>query len=115
MALPETSPAIPPDKQVAEVPQVPEVPATVQNAGVQVIPAVPKPLVNSSGASLAKPIPLPSDDANSLNVPVADQEALTQMAKGNPSDSKTWFGVYWLRKIKKALHDGFQILFGGGK
>ena len=115
MALPETSPAIPPDKQVTEVPQVPEVPVTVQNAGVQVIPVEPKPLMNSSGTPLDKPFPLPPDDTKSLNVPVADQEALTQMAKGNPSDSQTWFGVYWLRKIKKALLDGFYIFFGKGK
>ena len=49
-----------------------------------------------------------------INVPTSDEEELEKMSKGNPSESKTWFGVYWIRKIKKALLNKVNIVFRRG-
>lgn len=41
-----------------------------------------------------------------------DQAALTALSKGKVGDSITWFGMFWLRMIKKALHFGKRIVVG---
>ena len=41
-----------------------------------------------------------------------DQAALTTLSKGKVGDSITWFGMFWLRMIKKALHFGKRIVVG---
>lgn len=40
----------------------------------------------------------------------ADQVQLDDWAKGSPIDALTWFAVYWLRMIKKALHFGWKTI-----
>jgi hypothetical protein len=39
----------------------------------------------------------------------ADQQKLTSWSKGPITSSLTWFGVFWLRLIKKAIHFGWKI------
>jgi len=112
MALPEAAPIAPPDQQVQEIPTVPEVPAAVEQAtGVQAVPSTPQPLQDSSGATVAQPVPAPPSGP-SITIPAANAQVLTQMAKGNAANSQTWFGVFWLKKIKKAIKDGLAVLFG---
>lgn len=112
MALPETVPEVPLDQQIQEVPAQPEIPTAVEQAtGVQAVPSSPQPLQGDNKQPIATPVPAPPAEG-SIKIPVADQEVLVQMAKGRADDSQTWFGVFWLRKIKKAIRDGLSVLFG---
>jgi len=112
MALPEAAPEIPPDQGVTEV-REPELPPAVQDAGVQQAPSQVQPVQGDGGQQIVQPVPAPAGGTPSITVPAQNQEALTQIAKGKADDSRTWFGVFWLFKIKKALKDGIQVLFGG--
>jgi hypothetical protein len=56
------------------------------------------------------PVPAPSN-VQSITLP-ADPTVLTQQSKGSTDDSSTWFAVYWLRIMKKAVKKGFQVLVG---
>lgn len=38
-----------------------------------------------------------------------NQLELIELSKGSISDSITWFGAFWLRMIKKAVHFGWQL------
>lgn len=114
MALPESSPAVPPDQQVVEIPEAPEIPAAVEAAGVASVPSQVQPVHDDSGKPITQPVPAPSSGP-SITIPALSQDALAQMAKGNAANSQTWFGVFWLKKIKKALQQGLSVLFGGGQ
>lgn len=112
MAIPEQQPEVPPDQQVTEIPTQPEIPAAVEQAtGVSAVPSTPQPLQGDNNQPLATPVP-PPPAGNSIKIPVASQEVLAQMAKGDAANSQTWFGVFWLKKIKKAIKDGLSVLFG---
>lgn len=113
MALPEQQPEIPPDQQVTEIPQNPEIPPAVEQAGVQQAQPTMQPIQAGSSQQIAQPVPQPAQSGQSVTVPAASQQQLAQMAKGNVKNSQTWFGVFWLRKIKKAVEDGITVLFGG--
>lgn len=110
MANPEVLPQAPvPEQQPqaevpVEAPQSSEQASqsqTVQTPAFQVLqPTVP-----------AAPVQVPQTDDNALVVPVQDEEELKHISKGDASDSKTWFGVFWLFKIKKAIHEGLRTVF----
>jgi len=55
------------------------------------------------------------DDSSkrTVSVPAANEEQLETMSKGNPENAQTWFGVMWIRKIKKTLHRGIRVIFKG--
>ncbi|MDP3994899.1 MAG: hypothetical protein Q8P91_03645 [bacterium] len=44
-----------------------------------------------------------------VTLPV-DQAQLAGPSKGSADDSVTWFTVFWLRMIKKAIHFGWRII-----
>lgn len=112
MALPETAPTLPPDQQVQEIPDTPEIPAHVEQAtGVSPVPSTPRP-VQGDDQQVVQPIPAPKSTKPSITIPATSQANLQQMAKGNIVNSQTWFGVFWLKKIEKALRDGLEVLFG---
>lgn len=54
----------------------------------------------------------PATKTVTIRVPT-DQGTLVSVSKGSAEESKTWWGAYWLRMIKKALHFGWQIITGG--
>ena len=39
------------------------------------------------------------------------QEELEEISKGKSTEAKTWFGVYWFRMIKKAIHFKWKRVF----
>lgn len=43
------------------------------------------------------------------------QSDLDDLSKGKSSSSITWFALFWLRMIKKALHLGKQVAYRKGK
>jgi hypothetical protein len=110
MAIAEQQPEIPPDQQTAEIPTVPEIPPAVERAGVKSLASTPQPVQGDQNQPTAHAVPAPTGP--SVTIPAQSQVSLTQMAKGSAGDSQTWFGVFWLRKIKKAIKDGLAVLFG---
>jgi hypothetical protein len=42
--------------------------------------------------------------------PPADTEELEKWSKESIDSSKTWFGAFWIRVIKKALYFGWRII-----
>jgi len=40
----------------------------------------------------------------------ASQTQLDTWSKGNPENAITWFAVFWIRLIKKAIHFGWRMI-----
>lgn len=56
-------------------------------------------------------IQTPQTQVVTVSVPT-NQVALTQTAKGSKSKSITWWALFWLRAIQKAIHFGKRVVFG---
>ena len=65
--------------------------------------------VTDDGKPLIK---TPQAKTVTIQVP-ADQTQLTQLSKGSPVNALTWFSVFWLRMIKKAIYFGWRVVRGG--
>lgn len=57
-------------------------------------------------------IQTPQTQAVTVSVP-APQIVLTQTAKGSKNEAITWWALFWIRAIQKAVHFGRRIIFGG--
>ena len=113
MSAPEIEPRSPLPETVREVPE--EIPRTVeQGIGVKPTPVQPQ-QVKSNGQVIAQPVPVPASNKPTVSVPAVSQQQLDDYSKGSIVDSKTWFGVYWMRVVKKALQSGFSVIFGSQK
>lgn len=113
MSTPEVLP--PEVKPEAPVQQVPEtvIPREVeQGTGVQNVQQQPQQLVADDGQVTAQPVPPPVSDQPQIKIPAQSQQQLADLSKGSINDSGTWFGVYWLRRVKVALQNGMQAIFG---
>ncbi len=53
----------------------------------------------------------PATKKVSIQLPT-DEETLEVMSKGDVEDSLTWSGVYWLRMLKKAARQGWNVIRG---
>lgn len=116
MSLPEQQPEIPLDQQVVDIPDQPEIPAAVEQAGVQV--SIPQVIAvqDDAGQTIAQPVPAPpAPTGPSITIPASGEEQLKELSKGPIGDSITWKGVFWLYKLRRAIKDGVQVIFGGGK
>lgn len=92
----------------------PEIPEYIEKRGVVPVQTQPKKqqiVVGDKGQPLMQ---TPQTQAVTIQIP-ADPQTLTSFSKGATDDSITWFGAYWLRLIKKALHFGWQIITGRRK
>ena len=92
--------------------EFPEIPIEVENKTVvtptpsqfkaQVFDDKGKPMIQSSGS-----------DAPTITLP-ADTAQLTAFSKGSPDDALTWFGAFFKRIFKKAVHFGLRVVTKGG-
>lgn len=111
MAIPEQQPPI--DQQIVEIPQAPEIPPAVEQAGVSAPPTQVQPVQDDNGQTIAQPVPTPpAPSGPTVTIPASSQTVLQQLSKGNIANSQTWFGVFWVKKIKKAIKDGISVVFG---
>jgi hypothetical protein len=95
---------------VKEVPETPEVPTHLEQTGLSARPTQVTAQVNDD-----KGVPLiqtPANQVVSITIP-ANQQQLADWSKGSPSDSLTWFAVFWLRMIRKAIHFGWRMIVKG--
>jgi len=54
-------------------------------------------------------IQTPPSSVISVSPPV-DDATLMSYSKGKTDDSLTWFGVFWRRIVKKAVHFGWKVV-----
>lgn len=101
-----------PRPQVTEIPQVPEIPPAIEKGGVSAVPTqISNPIRNDNGQILMQ---TPSAPAVSIQLPQPQQNLLV-WSKGDVSSSLTWFSVFWIRMVKKAVHFGWKIITGSSK
>ena len=82
--------------------ETPQIPETAQRAGVTTpLTEFTAQVKDNNGQDVIQPT------AQTLEVP-ADNVTLTSWAKGSITSSLTWFGAFWLRIIKKAVHFGWR-------
>jgi len=91
---------------VKEIPETPEVPESVEKGGVSARQTQVKTHVKQGGKPLTQ---TQASKQVTIQIP-ADQGILAAWAKGPVTSSLTWFGVFWLRMIKKAAHFGWKII-----
>ncbi len=93
--------------------EFPEIPVEVENKSV----VTPTPSVFKAKITDDKGRPLVAPTGTKpvmVQIP-AEQTRLTTLSKGSISDSLTWFGAFWVRIFKKAIHFGWQVIIGGNK
>ena len=110
MTTPEQEKQIQIPQEIQEIPETPEIPPEIEKGGVQkkqddfsaqVTDDKGKPLIQT-----------PQTQSVTVQIP-AKQSDLDSWAKGSPENALTWFAVFWIRIIKKALHFGWRMIKGG--
>lgn len=92
---------------VTEHPETPEIPEHIESVtGVRVVPtAVTAQVQDSQGNNL---INTPANSQAKITIPQT-QATLTAWSKGDIGSAVTWWGRFWLRMIKKAIHFGWGV------
>jgi hypothetical protein len=109
MTTPEQEKPVKAPPEVQEIPTTVEVPPEIERAGVakrqddftaQVSDDSGKPLIQT-----------PKTQVVTVQVP-AIQAQLDTWSKGPIENALTWFAVFWIRIIKKAIHFGWRMISG---
>lgn len=98
------------EPQIPEVrPEVPEVSKRLEEeTGMKAIETAFRARVKDKGRDL---IQTSATQTITIQLP-STQRQLADWSKGSPASSLTWFAVFWLRMMKKALHFGWKITGG---
>lgn len=86
-----------------------KLPPAIQEAGIQPVKAVFNEQVRLKGQKI---IQTPENQRIELKIPTTSGK-LETWSKGSIDDGFSWFAMHWLRQIKKAMHFGWQIIWGG--
>ncbi len=100
-----------PDTQsvVQEIPDTPEIPSHLEQGGVAVTQTqFTAQVTDDQGQPM---IQAPSTSNIKIQIP-ADPQTLEGWSKGSITESITWYAVFWLRLIKKAVLKGWHIIVG---
>ena len=109
MTTPEQEKLTSTPPEIQEIPVTPEIPPEIEKGGVikkqddfsaQVTDDKGRPLIQT-----------PQTQSVTVQIP-ANQSQLDTWAKGSPDNALTWFAVFWIRIIKKALHFGWRMIQG---
>jgi len=93
--------------EVQEVLDTPEIPVHIEQGGVTSVPANFTAQVHDQSGN--KLITTPAKKVITIEIP-ATQEALEDWAQGPIENSLTWYAVFWLRLLKKALLYGWRVV-----
>ena len=105
------SPERGPSQPVVERAEEFELPSYLEDTGIKSVETAVKARVRDKGQNL---IQTPATQKTKITLP-AGQTTVTTWTKGNPENSLTGFGIYWLRRVKKAIHFGWEIVIGKDK
>lgn len=109
---PEREKPAPIPEGVEERPESVEIPLHIEREGVtpsttqvtaQVTDDLGQPLIQT-----------PTKPTIAIQVP-ADQAQLEDWSHGEPANSLTWYALFWLRIIKKALRYGWRVIRRGAQ
>jgi hypothetical protein len=110
MTTPEQEKPVKIPSEIQEIPTTPEIPPEIERGA-----GVSKPqddftaqVSDDSGKPL---IQTPQTQTVTVQIP-ATQTQLDTWAKGPIENAITWFAVFWIRIIKKALHFGWRMISG---
>lgn len=85
-----------------------EVPKGLRKTGIEAVETAFKARVKQGKTDLTQS---PATQNVTVQIPQT-QAALDEGAKGDTTNSLTWFSRFWLRIIKKAIHFGKSVVFG---
>ena len=98
---------------VSEVPTSPDIPVDLKKEGIDNVPdnftAVVK---DENGNDMVQS---PAGDSVVVHVPADNRDELERLSKGSPFAAITWFAMFWLRFIKKAINRGWRVIFDKNK
>jgi hypothetical protein len=100
----------PQESVVKEIPETPEIPSHLEDQ-VTTHPTQITVQVSDQGKPLMQ---TPATQVVTITIPTTQQQ-LADWSKGSPSDSLTWFALFWLRMVKKALRFGWRVITKGGQ
>ena len=108
--------AISPERKVSEevtfIPETPEIPDYIEKAGVSTTPSqVTAQVADNNGQNMLQ---TSANQTITITLP-ASKERLEVLAKGKITDALTWFALFWLRILKKAMHFGWRVIAGAPK
>lgn len=90
------------------VPQTPQIPEHIEKGGVVAQPhAFTAQVKDDQGTNLITPGPA----SVTISIP-QDLATLEVLAKGDISSARTWIAAYFLRSVKKAVKNGWQVVVG---
>jgi len=82
-----------------------------QELGIRPTPVHPPTIQDQNGQIIAQnvnPTPDPNNQDHVVTVPV-DLDTAENLSHGKIDDASTWFGVFIVRTIHRALRAGFQV------
>ncbi len=100
----EKEPRFPVVKRAEEIELPPHL--SPEKTGIRTVETVFKARVKDKGKHL---IQTPVTKKIKIKLP-AGQATVSTWSKGNPVNSLTWLGAFWVRMIEKAKHFGWKIL-----
>ena len=110
MTTPEQEKPVKVPPEIQEIPTSPEIPPEIERGGVnKQQDDFTAQVRDDSGQQL---IQTPKTKAVTVQIP-ATQAQLDNWTKGPIEDALTWFAVFWVRIIKKAIHFGWRMISGG--
>lgn len=91
---------------VETIPDAPTIPAHIEKGGVSTssAPFTAQVQDDQGGDLIHTP-----DNSVTITLP-SEPEALETLSKGQITSAATWFGLFWLRMIKKAAHLGWKVV-----
>lgn len=104
---PESQPRANTSEAVSEHPETVAIPECIERSGVRQTPVnFTASVQDDSGRQL---INAPQAQNITIQIP-ANQTQLETWAKGSSENSLTWYGLFWLRLIKKAILYGWNVV-----
>lgn len=110
MTTPERFPEVqtPPEQGGPKLEVTPSQEASVGVASAKSSSSQPAPIIGGTIKEVQAPMP-PKPAVT--NIPADNQSELEELSKGNVDEASTWFGVFWLRRVKQAVLDGIHVIF----
>ncbi len=105
VATPEAEKVLGDQSRVEQIPESPVIPAHLEKGGVS-----PRATQFTAQVGDDKGAPLIQTPQSSVTITLpSDEVSLKTLSKGSITSAITWFALFWLRMVKKALHFGWRV------
>lgn len=97
---------------VEHVSQTPEIPYEVEHdTGMQAVPQDDKQFQVTTDDQGTHTVQPQDDTTVTVTVPYPE-DTLQHFKKEDTEEASTWWGVYWLRQLQKAVAKGYKVVIG---